>query len=154
VPAAVVWGTLSAMNAAVAGLIGAAIGAASGVMAQVVIARNNARLARDTRREDRRTELREAIRDFLAEAQLQEKAAIYHYQQHQVPPDADTHDLWLRQKMVDVLTSNQDLRQTCHAYSESLDHIIFEGVIGNVWVEMRKTRVPFLDAARAALDAS
>src|ERR1700733_9639528 len=36
----------------------------------------------------------------------------------------------------------------------SRDYIIFEGVIGNVWVEMRKTRVPFLDAARAALDAS
>jgi hypothetical protein len=56
--------------------------------------------------------------------------------------------------MVDVLSSNQTLRNTCKDYSDSLDHIIWNGVdpdIGNVWVEMRETRNPFLDAARAEL---
>jgi hypothetical protein len=146
------------VNAGLAAVLGALIVAVATVAPQLVASRNNFRQTREDRSENRRTELSNAIRDLLAEAQDLEHTVPRILHDGQRPPDASTDELWLRQKIIQVLSKNEGVRQTSLNYSYLLHEMIWITPVSDlqkkgegVWGDLTAVRNPFLDAAGKAL---
>jgi hypothetical protein len=147
---------------AVVPLAGVVVGGALSFATQMLTQRSNERL--EARRQEaarveaRRVERIRVFERFLTSAQAAERATIdlVHHHMHddetRRKADIAIDDLWLSEKLVRVVCSNE-FWEAANKYSWRLDDAIDHGTDGApVWDFLRETRVRFLDAARTEID--
>ena len=148
------------MEAAVASLIGVGLGGGFSLLGQWAVQRQAVRAETERRRQDRtearRAERLELAREFIATAQLAERAAE---ERDRLEGDAawqqrslDVVDrLWVHERMVHVLFGRA-AHDGARRYVEALSQVLFGDLGGVTWQDrLRGPKVTFLEAARAEL---
>lgn len=141
----------------IGGLVGALIGATGTVAGQYVGALKNSAASKAGHRLTLRADRRDAVYQFLEVAQAAEKIAESRYEGNGFDENearAAMHQVWYRQKCVEVIGSRQ-LLDACVGYSWRLHHATWappsDGT--SIWDFMTGPRNEFLQAAKVELDA-
>lgn len=141
----------------VASLVGVLLGSATALASQYVTIRAARKESLARRLDLRRDELRVAIREFVESAQDGEEWAIYRYEEGRPPDGASTHNLWLTQKLIDIVAPGE-LSKAALDYANVLNELVWVGGIHSDWNDfagkMTAVRKPFLNAASRALGGS